>query len=145
MPDVLAETFDIAFEDATYTFRMPSIKFNIEVGYRASDIRRRAYPEFGGALGTLDMDTVYFARYAAIFELYLVKATTGWPFGIADDSKAVPLDFAKPPAVNFENFPANCEQLVFQVGEAFEAERSRFRPRRHTDRKPAGDQAVASQ
>jgi hypothetical protein len=145
MPDVLDSTFDIVVDGHTYTFKIPSIKYHIEVGYKAADVRRRAFPEAGGALGTLDMDGVWFARYCAILELYLVKATTGWPYGIADDRKATPLDFANPPKVDFEKFPADCEQLVSQVGLAFETEKARFRSGRDTDRKSAGDQAVASQ
>lgn len=117
----------------------------MEVGYRASDIRQRCYPEFGGALGTLDMDCVYFARYCAIIELYLVRSSTGWVYGIADDNNLGVLDFAKPPAVDFDKFPANAEQLVFLVGEAFEKERERFRSRRNTNPKPPVPEAVAGQ
>lgn len=145
MPDVVSETFDVSVEGQNYTFKRPSIKFNLEVGYRASDVRRRCYPEFGGALGTLDWESVTFARYCAIMELYLVRASTGWPFGIADDSQIGAIDFAKPPVVDFEKFPTDCEVLVFRVGEAFETERNRFRQRGNTNKPPVGNQAVASE
>jgi hypothetical protein len=145
LPDVISDTFDVTVEDATYTFKIPSIKFNLEVGYRAADVRRRCYPEFNGALGSLDWESVSFARYCAIMELYLVRATTGWPFGIADDAKIGAVDFAKPPVIDFEKFPRDCEILVFRVGEAFETERNRFRQRGNTNRPPVGGQAVAGE
>jgi hypothetical protein len=145
LADVLSETFDVEVEGETYTFKTPSIKYSVELGYRSADVRQRAYPQARGELGTIDMQGVMFSRNCAILELYLVKATTLWPYGVIDDSKASAVDFSKSPVVDFEKFPADCEDLVMLVGGAFEEARSRFRTRRNRNAKPASAEAVASE
>ena len=145
MSGTLQTSFDVSVEGDTFTFKMPTIKFEIETSYRAADVRRRAYPEANGGLATADWQMVRFSRYCAILELYLLRATTLWPYGYATDDDLAKIDFAKPPAVDFEKFPAECSDLVFLVGEAFEAEMQRFRRRRNPAVGSTGAEAVVSQ
>ena len=49
MSDALQGTFEVEVDGETYVFRKPSIKQDIEVGYKATDIRKRAYPDAGGS------------------------------------------------------------------------------------------------
>jgi hypothetical protein len=141
MPDPLQSTFTISVPPLpaegetndlasvprqTYTFRIPTIKFDIEVGYKAAEIRNRAYPSGVGTLGGLDLQAVNFARYCAYLELYLVRSTTLWPYGFDTDDMAQ-VDFSKPPLVDFEKFPVTHTDDVFTLGQTFETEVSRFR------------------
>ena len=137
MPEPLQDRFDVTVEGATYTFRIPTIRYDIEVGYRAGEIRAKAYPDGAGAMAGLDWQAVSFSRYCAVLELYLIKATTLWPYGFADDDLGR-VDFNNPPKVTFDTFPVSASEDVFAVGQAFEAEVARFRRRRHPDRPPAG-------
>ena len=45
MVDVTQSTFDVVVDGDTYTFKIPTIRYRIEVAGRAADIRNRAYPE----------------------------------------------------------------------------------------------------
>lgn len=137
MPDLLATTFDVTVDGDTYTFKIPTIKYRMEVSGRATGIRNRAYPQglMEERMGTVDWASVNFSRYCAILELYLVKATTAWPFGTEDVGA---IDLSKPPVVDFEKFPADREDTVEAVGMAFETERARFREARNTNGRPAG-------
>lgn len=140
MPDILQETFALTVPKEggdEYVFKIPTIKYEIELGYRAADVRRRAYPEAGGSLVTADYAAVTFSRACAILELYLVKASTFWPYGFSDD-EGTTIDFSKPPVIDFEKFPVECSELVSEIGNAFEDEVRRFRQRRHRDKRPAG-------
>lgn len=137
MPDILQDTFSVTVDGDEYVFKVPTIKYEIELGYRAADVRRRAYPESGGTLIAADYASVQFSRACAIMELYLTKASTLWPYGFADGAETAEIDFAKPPKVDFEKFPVNCTELLYQVGEAFENEITRFRRRRNPDQRPA--------
>lgn len=137
MPEPLQDRFDVTVDDDVYTFRMPTIRQDIEVGYRASEIRQRAYPTSMGALGGLDYATLQFTRFAAYLELYLVKASTGWPYGI-DDANLQAFDFSKAPEVRFENFPFDRTDDVYAVGQKFEAEVARFRKRGDKNRPSPG-------
>lgn len=125
MSDVMQDRLTVTVNNQTYTFRIPSIKYDLEVGYKAGEIRRKAYPSEQGVLGTIDMQGVQFARYCAILELYLTSASTLWPYGY-DDSDMAKVDPQKPPVVDFEKFPVRKSRLVFKVGEAFETEYARF-------------------
>ena len=126
MSDVLQSTFDVTVGNDVYTFRAPSIKYRFELGGRAADIRRRAYPDgiVNERVGLVDWQTVNFSRACAILELYLVKASVTWPYGTENPAE---VDLSKPPVVNFEKFPAAREDLVEAVGLAFEQELTRFR------------------
>lgn len=142
MPEPLQDRFDIHVGDDVYTFKMPTIRYDIEVGYRAGEVRAKAYPPGVGSLGGVDFQAVNFSRYCAIFELYLLRATTLWPYGYADDELAR-VDFNKLPEVKFENFPFSATDDVWAAGTAFEAEIARFRRRRNTDDASAGAKTVA--
>ena len=137
--DPLSNTFDLVVEGETYVFRKPTIRYTIELGYRAADVRRRAFPSSGGSFPGdfgLDYDAVSFARACAIMELYLVRSDQDWPFSAGADGK---------PLVDFDKFPPDREDTVRQIGGAFETELARFRARRNPDKSPAGTQAVAGQ
>jgi hypothetical protein len=133
----LQDKFDVQVEGATYTFKIPTIKYDIEVGYRAADVRAKAYPEGAGQMAGLDWQAVSFSRYCAILELYLIKSTTLWPYGFAEDD-LTKVDLNAPPKVEFDKFPLSASDDVFAVGQAFETEVGRFRRRRHPDPAPAG-------
>jgi hypothetical protein len=135
--DILQTTFDVNVEGETYTFKIPTIRFRIEVSGRAASVRSRAYPAgmMDERLGITDWQSIAFSRHCAILELYLVKATTAWPFGTEDVNA---IDLTRPPVVDFEKFPADREDTVEAVGTAFETERARFRERRAGNGQPAG-------
>jgi hypothetical protein len=137
LPELLATTFDVVVEGETYTFKIPTIKYRMEVSGKAASIRNRAYPQgqMQEQLGIADWTSVNFSRYCAVLELYLVKATTPWPFGTEDVNA---IDLTKPPVVDFEKFPSDRDDTVEAVGMAFETERARFREGRTADRRPAG-------
>lgn len=141
MPDILQTTFDVEYDGITYTFRIPSIKYRIELGARAAEIRNKAYPsgQMSERLGIVDWSAVNFSRWCAMFELYLVRCTHSWPYGSEDVAS---IDLTKPPAVDFEKFPADRETDVESVGEAFETQRARFRQRGNTDERSAGTEAM---
>lgn len=142
MPEILQSTFDVPLDRDTYTFRIPGIKHDIEVGYRAADVRRRAYPEAMGAISTLDWQAANFARYCALLELYLVRSTSPWPYGFSDGDDIGTVDFSKPPQVDFEKFPIDRADTVMELGAAFDQEVARFRRRGNPGKRPAGAEAV---
>jgi len=141
MPDVLQDTFDIEINQVTdkdgqtvtpgdtFKFKIPTIKFDIEVSYRAADVRRRAYPDSQGQYA-VDMASIAFSRSCAILEMYLVSSTVVWPYGINDGQT---LDPSKQPAVDFEKFPVQYTDDVYKIGEAFEQAVTRFRTRGNTN------------
>lgn len=137
MPEILSDTIDVVVDDETYTFKIPTIKYRFEIGGRSADIRRRGYPEgnLNERMGVIDWAADNFSRACAIMELYLVRATTPWPYG-TDNIDTV--DLAKPPKVDFEKFPADKDDLVERVGNAFAEELARFRARGNTDGKSPG-------
>lgn len=135
MPEPLQDRFDVVVDGDIYTFRIPTVKYDIEVGYRAADVRRRIYPEGGGMMNGLDIASVNLSRHFAQLELYLLKATAYWPFGVADGQEP---DWTKAPKVDFEKFPADRTDTVYRVGQAFEGEVTRFLSRGNTDQSSAG-------
>ena len=140
--DILQDTFDVVVDDATYTFKIPTIRYRIEVPARAVEIRRRAYPagEVSERLGISDWQAVAFSRNCALLELYLVRCSATWPYGTEDSSK---VDMSKPPVVDFEKFPPDRDDTIDRVGAAFEEARARFRQGRAADGRPGGAEAVA--
>jgi hypothetical protein len=145
MSDVLADRFTIDHDGASYEFKIPSIRFDIETGYRAADVRRRAFPEGHGELGSVDFNTVQFSRACAYLELYLVGSSTLWPYGIADDSDLSKSNMAQPPKVDFEKFPISASNTVLEVGFAFEQRYAQFRRPRHSANRPTGPEAVVGE
>lgn len=137
MPEILNDTIDVVVDDETYTFKIPTIKYRFELGGRSADIRRRGYPEgaVNERMGVIDWGADNFSRACALLELYLIRATTAWPFG-ADTITDV--DFSKSPKVDFEKFPPGKEDTIEAVGGAFAEELARFRAGRNTNGKPAG-------
>ena len=144
MPEIFQKTFDVPLGTEIYTFRIPGIQYDIESAYKSGEVRSKAYPRSGGELSAaIDMRAVNSSRGAAILELYLVKATVGWPFGIEDDANLVNIDWTKPPEIKYENFPFNRADDVLTIGQLFETEIARFRNRRNTNRPPVGQEGVA--
>ena len=128
MSDVLSDRISVTVEQNEYVFRIPTIRYDVELGYKSADVRRRCYPEGGGMLGAVDYGAVQFSRSCAILELYLTSASTLWPYGF-DDSDMGKVDLTRPPKVDFEKFPLSAAETVTLVGEAFEAAFARFRKR----------------
>ena len=145
MSDVLADRFTITVDGFEYEFRIPPITYDIAVGYRAADIRRRAFPEGMGALGAVDFNAVQFSRACAYLELYLIGASTLWPYGIADDSDLSKINMSNPPAVVFEKFPVSAADTILDVGYAFEQHYAQFRRPRHSGNRSTGTETVAGQ
>lgn len=136
MSGVLQETLVVKdSEGGEYTFKIPTITFDIQVSYKAAEIRRRAYPDGGGAIGAIDFQAVQFSRCCAFLEMYLTASSRLWPYGYRD-SEIDKLDPRNPPVVNFEKFPAEAGELVYEVGGLFEAEYAQFRRPRDTDKRP---------
>lgn len=140
--NVLADKFTVEVDGDTYEFKIPTIKYDIESGYRAADVRRRAFPESQGVLGAVDFNVAQFSRACAYLELYLVGASVLWPYGI-DSDDVTKIDMANPPVVNFEKFPVSAAEAVFAVGFAFEQRYADFRRPRNTGKRSAGTEAVA--
>jgi hypothetical protein len=139
--DPLSTEFEVVLNGETYVFRKPTIRFRIELGYRTADIRRRAFPSGNGAMSItgeffLDRDAADFARACGILELYLIKSNQTWPFSNSDDGK---------PVVDFDKFPPDREDTVWELAAKFDTEVSRFRKRGNPDKPPAGDETVDSQ
>ena len=137
MSEVLKDTFTVNDSSGgEYTFKIPSIVFDMQVSYKAAEIRRRAYPEGQGALGTIDFQAVQFSRYCAFLELYLTGANKLWPYGYGED-QIDKLDPKVLPVVNFEKFPVASSDLIYEVGGAFEEAYAQFRRPGHSDRRLA--------
>jgi hypothetical protein len=133
-PDLLQSEIAVTVRGEKYTFRMPSIRFEIEVGYKANDICGRSMPDGLTPSATLlgPGNRAYnFAYCCALLELYLKKATTEWP--LTDG----------PGNVNSEKFPFGKSQVVEEIGVALGAELNRFRDDRPADGKPPGAESVA--
>lgn len=142
--EALADRFSVEVGGHNYEFKIPTITYDITVGYRAADVRRRAFPEAMGALGTIDFGAVQFSRCCAYLELYLIGASTLWPYGYADDADLGKVNMSAPPRVDFEKFPVSAADTVLEVGFAFEQRYAQFRRPRHTGNQPSGPEAVAS-
>ena len=135
--DPLLSEFDIAIDGETYSFRKPGIYHRIELGYRAAEVRRKAYPGAGGVLDFgVDRDTVDFARNCAIMELYLVRSDQQWPFSVGVGGK---------PVVDSSKVPADREETVWKIGEEFTGQVVRFRTRGNPAGAPSGGEAVGGQ
>ena len=136
--DPLQTTFDVTLEGSkgTFTFRIPKVTFDMEVGYKSAEIRRNAYPAGGGVLTGLDDAAYAFSRYAAFMELYLESSTETWPF-----SK----DAAGKPVVDSSKFPPTHIDAVYEVGAAFDTAYGRFRRTGNFNIASAGAETVASQ
>jgi hypothetical protein len=136
MSGVLQDSFTVKdSEGGEYTFKIPTIAYDMLVGYKAAEIRRKVYPEGGGAIGPIDFQAVQFSRCCAFLELYLIASTRLWPYGFRD-SEIDKLDPRVPPAVDFEKFPVECSDLIFEIGGLFEAEYAQFRRPRAADKRP---------
>lgn len=140
MSEALRDRFEVEVDGEQYVFRIPSISFDISVGYKSAEIRRRAYPEGQGLLGAVDFSAVQFSRSCAYLELYLIQSTALWPYGISDDVKP---DYTVPPKVDFEKFPVWAADMVMEVGAAFEQRYADFRRPRDRGNRQSGEQAVA--
>ena len=131
--DVLQDEITVNVRGEDYVFRIPSIKFDIEVGYRAASIRRKADPEGRGNLDALDGMAAAFAFNCALLELYL-KAGPAWCWSAGAGGK---------PAVDHEKFPLKAGNLVWEVGGAFRDAFERFRGEGAADDNAAGAETVA--
>lgn len=132
--DVLQTEIVVAVRGNNYTFRMPSIRFEIEMGYRANDICGRSMPEDSTPQASLlgpGNRAFNFAWYCAAMELYLIRATTEWPFT------------GGPGRVVSERFPLGKAQTVEEIGSAFSVELNRFRDDGSADDNANGKEAVA--
>ena len=116
MSDPFQDSIEVEHSGTKYTFKIPGILVDLEIGGRAADIRRRAYPAGGGAI--VDTNAAYFSRAAAVMELYLTAATATWPFSAGEDGK---------PRVDVTKFPLEQVDAVYDIGNAFDAELARFR------------------
>ena len=125
---VTPQTIDVKLGDDTFTFKVPTIRFDMEVSYRAAAVRRRAVPESSGFADAIDNQAFQFSRFAAMIELYLTAATVEWPWSPGADGK---------PVVDVDKFPLEHLDDVYGLGAGFEAEMSRFRRPRVVDPKPA--------
>jgi hypothetical protein len=133
-PDLLQSEVVVTVRGEKYTLRMPSIRFEMEVGYKTNDICSRSLPEGSTAGASLlgPGNRAYnFAWCCSVLELYLKKATTEWPFTDG------------PGNVNSDKFPFNKSQVIEEIGSAFSLELNRFRDDRPADGKPPGAESVA--
>jgi hypothetical protein len=140
MVDALATEFTVTVDGDQYVFKIPTIKYTMEMGARATDIRRRAYPTTEGDITRTDYIAVLFSRACAQLELYLVRASVAWPYGFDDTTQ---IDPNTPPVVDFEKFPFWATDTIERIGEAFNNEVERFRSRRNPNKRPDGTEAVA--
>lgn len=132
--DVLQSEIAVTVRDEKYTFRMPSIRFEIEVGYKANDICGRSMPDNSSPQASIlgpGGRAYNFAWCCAVMELYLIRATTEWPFTDG------------PGKVNSDKFSFAKSQAVEEIGGAFSAELNRFRDDRPADDDTTGKKAVA--
>jgi hypothetical protein len=133
VPTILQKEFDVEVDGEKYSFRMPSVHYDIEVAAKAAEIRRRAVKTIGYLENGLDTTAMAWSRYCAILELYLVHSPDEWCVSPGADKK---------PQVVSDEFPLDRTETVYALGAGFEAEMSRFRSRRGGDRR-AGGEAVA--
>jgi hypothetical protein len=133
-PDVLQREVAVTVRGEKYTFRMPSIAFEIEIGYKSNDICGRSLPEGTTPAASLlgPGNRAYnFAWCCGVMELYLIRATTEWPFTDG------------PGLVNSAKFSFNKSQVVEEIGSAFSVELNRFRDSRPADDDKPGPETVA--
>lgn len=137
MSDILEDRIKVPYQNATYAFRIPGIAYDLEVGYRAADIRRRYDPSGRGNLDGLDFAAARFAHCAALMELYLteVDVVDHWPFTVGADGK---------PTVDHSKWPPKKASAVFAIGGAFAEKFARFCQDGPVDGQPPGEKAVDS-
>lgn len=131
--DVLQNEVIVTVRGDKYTFRMPSIRFEMEMGYKTNDICGRAMPEGSSPTASLlgPGNRAYnFAWCCAVLELYLIRATTEWPFTDG------------PGRVNSDKFSFGRSQTVEEIGSAFSLELNKFRDAGSADANGAGAEAV---
>lgn len=116
-PDVIQTELNVTVRGETYTFRIPSIRYDIEVATRAARIRRLADPGGSTALYELGSRAMGLSWSLAQIELYLIASSAKWPFSAGAGGE---------PAVDHTKFDARQARLVSEIGEAFEAEYARF-------------------
>ena len=124
MADVLQETFDVTVRGKNYKFRVPSIRFDIEIGYKSAQLRRQSDPEGRGELGSVDAAATRFAWSQSVIALYLLSSDESWPFSPGPDGK---------PVVDPDKFPSNKINTVYELGEAFRTAYERFRDDGYND------------
>jgi hypothetical protein len=132
--DVLQSEIVVTVRGEKYTFRMPSIRFEMEVGYKANDICGRAMPDNSSPTASLlgPGNRAYnFAWCCAVLELYLIRATAEWPFTDG------------PGRVNADKFSFGKSQVVEEIGSAFSLELNRFRDAGSANTDAAGAEVVA--
>ena len=116
-PDILATELVVNVEGETYTFKIPSIRYDIEVATRAARIRRLADPGGNTALYELGGRAMGLSWALAQLELYLTASSAKWPFSAGPGGE---------PVVDHTKFDARQARLVTAIGEGFEAEYARF-------------------
>jgi hypothetical protein len=136
MPEILQNSFDVTIGSDVFTFRVPSIRFDIEVSYKAAEVRRRAYPAGGGSTQDMDNMAYAFSRGIAYMELYLERANVDWPWSAGKDGK---------PTIDFERFPAHKGGAIYDIVAGFDEEYGRFRRTGSFNREPVGEEVVAGQ
>ena len=134
MPGLLDTEITITVRGDDYIFKIPGIRYELEVGYRSAKLRRESDPDGIGDLSAVDMGAIETAWCGAVLELYLLRSSAAWPFSKDGTGK---------PIVRFDNFPSTKFATMRDVGAAFGRAVARFRDDRVADDKPAGDQAMA--
>jgi hypothetical protein len=133
--DVLQDELTVSVRGVDYVFRLPSIRYDIEVAGRASSIRRAADPASGGQIYGIGERAARLSFALAIMELYL-KAGPEWPFSAGPGGK---------PVVNHEKFPRDKTATVYEIGGAFEEAYARFCDDGTADVNRASAEALAGQ
>ena len=115
--DVVQTELTVTVENGTYEFKIPSIRYDIEVATRAARIRRLADPSGGTSPYELGGRATGLSWALAQMELYLIRSSTTWPFSPGPTGE---------PVVDHTKFDARKGRLVMAIGEAFDAEYARF-------------------
>lgn len=134
--DVTQDRITVKVRGLAYTFRVPSIQYETEIGYKTNDILARGMPQglSPQAMMLGSGQQAYSSAWSrAVMELYLVQADDPWPFT------------GGPGRVESDRFPLSRHRLVQEIGGAFGDALNRFLDDGAADGNAAGQEAVAGQ
>lgn len=133
---VTKNTLLVEVNGVEYTFSVPNMKDELELGAHMRAIRREYAPGTYGEEEGLDYTTVLYFRGCALMEKRLVRCSDAWPY--SQDEKT------GKPYVDHRNFPEERVMEVGQVALEYQQQLADFREKRARNNKPPGNQAVAT-
>lgn len=140
MADVLTDTLTITVGEDQFVFKIPTPIQQIEIGVRASALRRRFDASGAGWEDGLDTATYLLVRGMVILQVLLTQSSAKWPYTETRGADGKPIV-----AVDIDKFPPSASPIIIQVYQGFNDALARFFGGGVGDDKPAVSDAVAGE